>query len=103
VEPRQELPVLSTKENESKQVAKSIFYRGRKYLRNLAEHSKLNGSFNKNYWEFDEERDISTDNKPLIRQIPNEILKPLPISNKQLRNKFMRAKIKHYQMFGRQF
>jgi len=89
--------IVLTKENDSKQTVRSIFYRGRKYLKSLAEHTKLT-SKNRSYWDLDEEKE----EKPLVRQLPNEILKPLPISNKQLRNKFMRAKMKHFQIFGRQ-
>jgi len=93
---------LHSKENELKNTVRSIFYRGRKYLRALAENAR-NKSQNHNQiiWEA-EDGGTSVEQRSLIHQPPQEILKPLPISNKQLRNKFMKAKMRHFQVFGRQ-
>lgn len=94
-----------TREND-RHVAKSVFYRGRRYLKALAENAKLK-SKNKSYWDLSQgEASIGEESvigPALLQQSAQEILKPLPISNKQLRNKFMKAKMKHYQIFGTQF
>jgi hypothetical protein len=96
---------MNFREND-RQVARSVFYRGRKHLRALAENAKMK-SKNKSYWDLSmgegsiEQESVA--GPAILQQSAQEILKPLPISNKQLRNKFMKAKMKHYQVFGTQF